>query len=60
MNIFLFSIVFLNLIQLIPIKSESFTSTTHLTQLLNTEKALANVLESHLKQDNEQLDKVEK
>jgi len=60
MNRSLVLIIFLNLIELILIKTESFTSTTHLTQLLNTEKALANILETHLKQDNKQPDQVEK
>jgi len=48
------------LVKSILIHSESFTSTTHLTQLLNTEIALAKKLEAHLKQEYERLDHIEK
>ncbi|CAF1238007.1 unnamed protein product [Rotaria sordida] len=39
---------------------ESFTSTTHLTHLLNTEIVLAKKLEIYLKQEYERLDHIEK
>ncbi|CAF1088429.1 unnamed protein product [Rotaria sordida] len=39
---------------------ESFTSTTHLTHLLNTEIVLAKKLETYLKQEYERLDHIEK
>jgi hypothetical protein len=48
------------LVKSILIHSESFTSTTHLTQLLNTEIALVKKLEVHLKQEYERLDQIEK
>jgi hypothetical protein len=56
----LIQISFFFLIKLILIHSESFTSTTHLTQLLNTEIALANKLETYLKQEYERLNQIEK
>ena len=46
--------------QSIVVHTELFTSTTHLTQLLNTEIELARQLESYLKQEYELLDRVEK
>ena len=57
---FLISIFFLLLTQSILIHSELFTSTTHLTQLLNTEIALAKKLQEHLKKEYERLDQIEK
>jgi len=57
---FLTQLCFLILIQSILIHSELFTSTTHLTQLLNTEIALAKRLETYLKQEYERLDQIEK
>lgn len=48
------------LIKSILIRSESFTSTTHLTHLLNTEVELARQLETYLKDEYERLDRVEK
>lgn len=51
---------FFILIQSIFIYSESFTSTTHLTQLLKTEIALAKTLEKYLKEEYERLDQIEK
>ncbi len=57
---FLVKLCFLILIQSILIHSELFTSTTHLTQLLNTEIALAKQLETYLKQEYERLDQIEK
>jgi hypothetical protein len=57
---FLIQLCFLILIKSILIHTESFTSTTHLTQLLNTEIALANKLETYLKQEYERLDQIEK
>lgn len=47
-------------IKIVTIHSESFTSTTHLTQLLKTEIALAKNLEAYLKQEYERLDQIEK
>ncbi|CAF1520910.1 unnamed protein product, partial [Adineta steineri] len=52
--------VFLILLKSILIHSESFTSTTHLTQLLKTEILLAKNLEIYLKEEYERLDQVEK
>ena len=57
---FINHILYLVLIQSILVYSELFTSTTHLTQLLNTEIELARQLESHLKKAYERLDPVEK
>jgi hypothetical protein len=57
---FLVQLCLLILIQSILIHSELFTSTTHLTQLLNTEIALAKRLETYLKQEYERLDQIEK
>jgi len=48
------------LIKSILIHSELFTSTTHLSQLLNTEIGLAKQLETYLKQEYERLDHIEK
>jgi len=53
-------IFYLVLIQSIVIHSELFTSTTHLTHLLNTEVELAKQLETYLKEEYERLDHVEK
>ncbi|CAF1051482.1 unnamed protein product [Adineta steineri] len=52
--------VFLILLKSILIHGESFTSTTHLTQLLKTEILLAKNLEIYLKEEYERLDQVEK
>ncbi|CAF4241633.1 unnamed protein product [Rotaria sp. Silwood2] len=57
---FLIQIFFFIIIKSILIRSESFTSTTHLTHLLNTEIALAKKLETYLKQEYERLDHIEK
>jgi hypothetical protein len=57
---FLIQLCFLILIKSMLIHSELFTSTTHLTQLLNTEIALANKLETYLKQEYERLNQIEK
>jgi len=59
-NMFLIQIYFFILIKSILIHSESFTSTTHLTQLLKTEITLAKKLETYLKQEYERLDQIEK
>lgn len=53
-------ILYLLLIKSILIHSELFTSTTHLTHLLNTEVELSRQLESYLKEEYERLDRVEK
>jgi hypothetical protein len=53
-------IVFFLLIKSLLIHSELFTSTTHLTQLLNTEIALAQKLETYLQQEYQRLDQIEK
>ena len=53
-------IFYLVLIQSILVHSELFTSTTHLTLLLNTEIELARQLESYLKEEYERLDRVQK
>ena len=50
----------LTFIQVLPVRSELFTSTTHLTYLLNTEVELSKQLESYLKDEYERLDRVEK
>ncbi len=57
---FLVQLCFLMLIKSILIHSELFTSTTHLSQLLNTEIGLAKQLETYLKQEYERLDHIEK
>ncbi|CAF0845543.1 unnamed protein product [Adineta ricciae] len=57
---FIIRILSLLLIKAILVRNESFTSTTHLTQLLKTEIALAKSLETHLKQEYERLDQIEK
>jgi hypothetical protein len=57
---FLIQLCFLILIKSILIHTELFTSTTHLTQLLNTEIVLAKQLETYLKQQYERLDHIEK
>ncbi|CAF3748838.1 unnamed protein product [Rotaria sordida] len=57
---FVIQIFFFIIIKLILIHSESFTSTTHLTHLLNTEIVLAKKLETYLKQEYERLDHIEK
>ncbi len=44
----------------ILVESEVFTSTTHLTQLFNTEVELAKQLETYLKEEYERLDHVKK
>jgi hypothetical protein len=48
------------LIKSILIHSELFTSTTHLTHLLNTEIELSQQLETYLKDEYERLDRIEK
>jgi len=53
-------IFYLVLIKSILIHSESFTSITHLTHLLNTEVELSRQLETYLKEEYERLDRVEK
>ena len=53
-------IFYLILIKSIFVHSELFTSTTHLTQLLNTEVELSKQLENYLKKEYERLDRVEK
>ena len=53
-------LIFFILIKSILVYSELFTSTTHLTYLLNTEVELARQLESYLKTEYERLDRVEK
>ncbi len=53
-------IFYLILIKSILVHSELFTSTTHLTHLLNTEIELSKQLESYLKDEYERLDRVEK
>lgn len=60
MHFFLLSIVLLILTHTILIECESFTSTTHLTQLLKTEKALAKKLEEYLEKQSERIEPVEK
>lgn len=57
---FLLPIVFLLLIQSHFLRAESFTSTTHLTQLFKTEITLAKSLEAHLKKEYDRLDQIEK
>ncbi len=57
---FLIQIFSFILMKSVLIHSESFTSTTHLTQLLNTEIALAKKLETYLKQEYQRLDHIEK
>ena len=48
------------LIQFTLIRSELFTSTTHLTELLNTEIGLAKKLEVYLKEEYERLHRIDK
>lgn len=57
---FLLQIFFLVFIQSYVIYCELFTSTSHLTQLLNTEIALSKSLERHLKKEYDRLDQIEK
>ena len=54
------SVLALILVPLLLIDADLFTSTTHLTQLLKTEVALAKKLEAFLKTEYERLDHVEK
>lgn len=53
-------IVCLILASSVLVRAELFTSTTHLTHLLNTEVELAKQLETYLKEEYERLDRVEK
>ncbi|CAF4694094.1 unnamed protein product [Rotaria sp. Silwood1] len=53
-------IFYLFLVKSILVHSESFTSTTHLTNLFNTEVELFNQLDSYLKDEYERLDRIEK
>jgi hypothetical protein len=53
-------IFYLVLIKSILVSSELFTSTTHLTYLLNTEVELFRQLESYLKEEYARLDRIEK
>jgi hypothetical protein len=53
-------IFFFLLIKSLLIHSELFTSTTHLTELLNTEIALAQKLETYLQEEYQRLDQIEK
>ena len=48
------------LVQVIFVHSELFTSTTHLTQLLNTEIELSKQLEAYLKDEYARLDRTAK
>jgi hypothetical protein len=48
------------IVKSIIVHGELFTSTTHLTQLLNTEIELAKQLEIYLKEEYDRLDQVEK
>jgi hypothetical protein len=57
---FLVQIFYVILFKSIFVHSELFTSTTHLTQLLNTEVELSYQLETYLKKEYERLDRVEK
>ncbi|CAF0905886.1 unnamed protein product [Adineta ricciae] len=52
--------VYLIFLNLILVHSESFTSTSHLTHLFNTEIELSKQLEKYLKDEYERLDQVEK
>jgi hypothetical protein len=54
------SVFALILVPLLLIDADLFTSTTHLTQLLRTEVALAKKLEAFLKTEYERLDHIEK
>ncbi|UJR35641.1 hypothetical protein I4U23_028391 [Adineta vaga] len=53
-------LTFFILLNSISVQSELFTSTTHLTHLLNTEIELSKQLETYLKTEYERLDQVEK
>ena len=53
-------VIYLLLVKSILVHSESFTSTTHLTYLLNTEVELARQLETYLKEEYDRLDRIEK
>ncbi|CAF0759590.1 unnamed protein product [Rotaria sordida] len=53
-------IFYLVLVKSIFVHSESFTSTTHLTHLFNTEVELSKQLQSYLKVEYERLDRIEK
>ncbi|CAF1572864.1 unnamed protein product, partial [Adineta steineri] len=57
---FLIYVAYFLLIKSIFVHSELFTSTTHLTHLLNTEIELSKQLETYLKKEYERLDQVEK
>lgn len=52
--------IYLLIIHILSIRMESFTSTTHLTHLFNTEIELVQQLESYLHDEYERLDRVEK
>ena len=56
----IFYIFYLLLIKSIFVHSETFTSTAHLTHLLNTEIELARQLEAYLEEDYKRLNRVEK
>ncbi|CAF3704453.1 unnamed protein product [Rotaria socialis] len=57
---FYVQIFYFLLVKSLLVHSESFTSTTHLTYLFNTEVELAKQLESYLHEEYERLDRVEK
>ena len=57
---FLIPILSFILIKSLFIHGEFFTSTTHLTQILNTEVELAKRLEIYLKQEYERISHIEK
>ena len=59
-TMFLLSVCSLFLFNFIVVQSELFTSTTHLTQLLNTEVELSKQLETYLTEEYQRLEHVEK
>ena len=56
----LFYILHIVLIKSTLVHSELFTSTTHLTHLLDTEVELSKQLESYLQEEYERIDRIEK
>ena len=60
MRTFFVSICSLFFLNLIVVQCELFTSTTHLTHLLNTEIELSKQLEKYLTEEYQRLERVEK
>lgn len=57
---FIVQVFILSLIELSFVRTESFTSTTHLSELFHAEISLAKYLENYLNTEYERLDQIEK